>query len=259
MTPPSNKTPPSTKTLDGRVAVVTGGCGGIGTAICRRLTLEGAVVIAADLKAPKDDTNFHKLDITSEDSVKALAADIEAEHGKVDILVNAAGIEIEKTIEETSLAEWNQVFAVNVTGTFLASKYLVGLMRKGGGGSIINFGSYDGFIADPSLAAYCAAKGAVHALTRAMACDHGADNIRVNAICPGFIDTPMLQSFFREAGNINTLKQAVCDIHPMGRYGTPDDVAGLVNWLAGDEARYASGQLWVLDGGLTAQVQQMRL
>ena len=92
-----------------------------------------------------------------------------------------------------------------------------------------------------------------------MACDYGPQNIRVNAICPGFIDTPMLQSFFGEAGDIESLQQAVRDIHPMRRYGTPDDVASLANWLAGDESRYASGQLWVLDGGLTAQVQQMRL
>ena len=100
-------------------------------------------------------------------------------------------------------------------------------------GSIINFGSYDGFIADPGLAAYCATKGAVHALTRAMACDYGPENIRVNAICPGYIDTPMLQSFFGDSGNVETLEQAIRDVHPMRRYGTPEDVAGLVNWLAG--------------------------
>ena len=184
-------------------------------------------------------------------------ARIEREQGRLDILVNAAAIEIEKTIEQTSLEEWNRIFAINVTGTFLVSKHAIPLMRKAGGGSIINFGSYDGFIADPSLAAYCASKGAVHALTRAMACDYGPENIRVNALCPGYVDTPMLQSFFGSSGDIDSLQQAVRDVHPLKRYGTPEDVANLVNWLAGDEARYASGQLWVLDGGLTAQVQQM--
>lgn len=251
------------KPLENRVAVVTGGTGGIGTAICARLLKEGARVIAADRDAPKTDLpegiRYIALDVTSEDSVKAMAADIEAAEGQIDILVNAAGIEIEKTIEETSLEEWNLIFAINVTGTFLVSKMALPLMRKTGAGSIINFGSYDGFIADPYLAAYCATKGAVHALTRAMACDHGPENIRVNAICPGYIDTPMLQSFFGDSGDIESLKGAVRDVHPIGRYGTPDDVANLVNWLAGDEARYASGQLWVLDGGLTAQVQQMKL
>jgi len=249
--------------LENRVALVTGGTGGIGTAICKRLAKEGAVVIAADRHAPNIELPngifFHDLDVTQEDSVTKLMDSVEYNQGKIDILVNAAGIEIEITIEDTSLDDWNRIFAVNVTGTFLVSKYALPLMRKTGAGSIINFGSYDGFIADPQLAAYCATKGAVHALTRAMACDHGPENIRVNAICPGYIDTPMLQSFFGDSGDIESLQQAVRDVHPMRRYGTPDDIAGLVNWLAGDEARYASGQLWVLDGGLTAQVQQMRL
>ncbi|MBC6416482.1 MAG: SDR family oxidoreductase [Rhodospirillales bacterium] len=249
--------------LSGKVAVVTGGRGGIGQSICARFAREGARVFAADLSqgsAPlPEGVTFQALDVTDEASVAGLGAAVEAETGKLDILVNAAGIEIEKTVEETSLADWNKIFAVNVTGTFLVSKVGLPLLRKAGGGSIVNLGSYDGFIADPGLAAYCATKGAVHALTRAMACDHGPEGIRVNAICPGFIDTPMLQSFFRGAGNIESLKQQVRDIHPMRRYGTPDDVAGLVAWLASDEAVYASGQLWVLDGGLTAQVQQMRL
>jgi len=249
--------------LENRVALVTGGTGGIGTAICKRLAKEGAVVIAADRHAPNvelpDGIFFHDLDVTQENNVTKLMDSVEYNQGQIDILVNAAGIEIEKTIEDTSLDDWNRIFAVNVTGTFLVSKYALPLMRKTGAGSIINFGSYDGFIADPQLAAYCATKGAVHALTKAMACDHGPENIRVNAICPGYIDTPMLQSFFGDSGDIESLQQAVRDVHPMRRYGTPDDIAGLVNWLAGDEARYASGQLWVLDGGLTAQVQQMRL
>ena len=253
----------TSKPLENRVAVVTGGTGGIGTAICARLRKEGAEVIAADRDAPKGDLpdgiRYAALDVTSEDSVKAMIADIASQEGQIDILVNAAGIEIEKTSEDTSLEEWNLIFAINVTGTFLVSKMALPLMRKTGAGSIINFGSYDGFIADPHLAAYCATKGAVHALTRAMACDHGPENIRVNAICPGYIDTPMLQSFFGDSGDIESVKTAVRDVHPIGRYGTPDDVANLVNWLAGDEARYASGQLWVLDGGLTAQVQQMKL
>ena len=156
-----------------------------------------------------------------------------------------------------------------MTGTFLTSKHALPLMRKaaheGSSASIINFGSYDGFIADPALAAYCATKGAVHALTRAMACDHGPEGIRVNAICPGYIDTPMLRGFFEGEGSggggksIDQLQQAVRDVHPMRAYGTPEDIANLVCWLASDEARYASGQLWVLDGGLSAQVQQMKL
>ncbi len=249
--------------LAGKVAVVTGGCGGIGTAICQRFVKEGATVYAADIHTGignvTDIATYVHHDVTSEDSTKALMDQVANEQGQLDILVNAAGIEFEKTIEDTSLDEWNRMFAINVTGTFLTSKYALPLMRKAGGGSIINFGSYDGFIADPQLAAYCASKGAVHALTKAMACDHGPEGIRVNAVCPGYVDTPMLQSFFGESGNIETLQKAVRDVHPLQTYGQPEDVANLVNWLAGSEARYASGQLWVLDGGLSAQVQQMRL
>ena len=262
--------------LKGKTALVTGGRGGIGRAIVARFLKEGASVYAADLTpqgslADHDDDGsiFVKLDVTQEADAIAAMDRVKSEAGKLDILVNAAGIEIEKTVEETTLEEWNQSFAVNSTGTFLTSKYALPLMREaaksGTSASLINFGSYDGFIADPGLAAYCATKGAVHALTRAMACDHGPEGIRVNAICPGYIDTPMLQSFFNGdgsgggGGNIDTLQQAVRDVHPMRTYGTPEDIANLVNWLASDEARYASGQLWVLDGGLSAQVQQMKL
>ncbi|WP_116473931.1 SDR family NAD(P)-dependent oxidoreductase [Zobellella maritima] len=249
--------------LRGKIALVTGGRGGIGRGICERFANEGATVIAADIAQGEgglpDSVYFERLDVTNEDNVHALMEKVGEKYGQLDVLVNAAAIEIEKTIEETSLDDWNRIFSINVTGMFLVCKYAVPLMRQAGGGSIINFGSYDGFIADPSLAAYCATKGAVHALTKAMACDYGPENIRVNAVCPGFIDTPMLQSFFGSAGDIDSLKEEVRRIHPMRRYGTPADIASLVNWLAGDESVYASGQLWVLDGGLTAQVQQMRL
>ena len=280
--------------LAGKVAVVTGGRGGIGTAVCARFAAEGAAVYATGLSGPAAgadagagteagagaETNagagaaahaapapvaghvvFHRHDVTSEESTVALMARVSREHGRLDVLVNAAGIEIEKTVEHTSLEEWNRIFAVNVTGTFLTSKHALPLMRRAGGGSIINFGSYDGFIADPNLAAYCATKGAVHALTRAMACDHGPDNIRVNAICPGYVDTPMLKSFFDAKGDAEAarMRDEARLVHPLRRYGTPEDMANLVNWLAGDEARYATGQLWVLDGGISAQVQQMRV
>ncbi|MBV8743365.1 MAG: SDR family oxidoreductase [Sinobacteraceae bacterium] len=251
--------------LEGKIALVTGGRGGIGSAICERFSNEGAQVCAGDLSeagslsATSHQGHFVRLDVTSETEVQAVLAAIEVKFGRLDVLVNAAGIELEKTIEETTLAQWNRIFAVNVTGTFLVCKYALPLLRRGGGGSIINFGSYDGFIADPGLAAYCATKGAVHALTRAMACDHGPQGIRVNAICPGYVDTPMLRSFFRDHGDIGSLGEKIRAIHPTRTYGTPADVANLANWLASNEARYASGQLWVLDGGLSAQVQQMRL
>lgn len=261
--------------LKDKVALVTGGRGGIGRAICARFLKEGATVYAADLsdggsmgEVAGDEVRFLRLDVTSEDEVRAAMQAVADNSGRLDILVNAAGIEIEHTIEQTSLDDWNRIFAINVTGTFLTSKYALPLLRnataRGASASIINFGSYDGFIADPGLAAYCASKGAVHALTRAMACDHGPEGIRVNAICPGYVDTPMLRSFFSGEGSgagggaLGDVLDKVREVHPTRTCGTPEDVANLVNWLASDEARYASGQLWVLDGGLTAQVQQMK-
>ena len=257
--------------LDGKTALVTGARGGIGRAICARFETEGVRVYAGDLSeggsvgdagAPG---TFLSLDVTHEPSVVAVMGRVAEDAGRLDILVNTAGIEIEKTIETTTLDEWNHIFAVNVTGTFLASKHALPLLRRSPGASVINVGSYDGFIADPGLAAYCATKGAVHALTRAMACDHGPEGIRVNAICPGYIETPMLQHFFEGDGagthgaDAGTRRRAAEDAHPLRTIGQPEDIANLVTWLASDEARYASGQLWVLDGGLSAQVQQMRL
>ena len=247
--------------LAGKTAFVTGGSGGIGSAICKRFAREGARVLAADLVPAAnaaEGIEFIEYDVADEALCRQTFESLAGRWDRLDILVNAAGIEIEKTIEQTTLEEWNRIFAINVTGMFLTCKYALPLLRKAGAASVVNFGSYDGFIADPGLAAYCATKGAVHALTRAMACDHGPEGIRVNAVCPGYVDTPMLQSFFGASGNIESLKQAVRDVHPVRSYGTPDDIANLVNWLASDEARYASGQLWVIDGGLSAQVQQMR-
>ncbi len=248
--------------LYGKTAFVTGGTGGIGAAICERFAREGAEVIAADIAVPDntpENVNYLQYDVTDEKGIVATFSELSERWEKLDILVNAAGIEIEKTIEDTTLEEWNRLFAINVTGMFLTSKYALPLLRQSSAASVINFGSYDGTIADPNLAAYCASKGAVHALTRAMACDHGPEGIRVNAICPGYVDTPMLKSFFGNSHDIESLKQAARDVHPLKTYGTPEDIANLVNWLASDEARYASGQLWVIDGGLSAQVQQMKL
>ncbi len=254
-----------TGTLEGRVALVTGGRGGTGRAVCERLVREGAHVYAADLHdegsiGPSPAAGeLLPVDVTSEQEVIAGIGAIEEARGRLDIVVNAAGIELENTVDETSLEDWNRIFAVNVTGTFLTSKHALPLLRRSSHAAIVNFGSYDGYIADPRLAAYCATKGAVHALTRAMACDHGPEGIRVNAICPGYVDTPMLEQFYPDGVDPADARAEADRVHPLRTIGTPTDMANLVHWLVSDEARYATGQLWVLDGGLSAQVQQMRL
>ena len=262
--------------LAGKTALVTGARGGMGRAIVARFLKEGACVYATDITpegtlgpAAADQATFIPQDVTKEADAISVAERIRSESGMLHILVNAAGIEIEKTIEETSLEEWNRIFAINVTGTFLTSKHMMPLMREaateGAFASVINIGSYDGYIADPSLAAYCATKGAVHALTKAMACDHGPEGIRVNAICPGYIDTPMMQSFFDGDGfggadwSEEDARKAAHDAHPLRTMGQPEDIANVITWLASDEARYVSGSLYTIDGGLSAQVQQMKL
>lgn len=248
--------------LAGKVALVTGGSGGIGRAICHRFAQEGALVYSLDRVLMKDSPHQRitslVVDATNETEIQSVVGNILATHEALHVLVNGAGIELEKTIEHTTLEEWNKIFAVNVTAMFLMAKAALPGLRAAGSASIINIGSYDGYIADPNLAAYCASKGAVHALTRAMACDHGPEGVRVNAICPGYINTPMLDKFFGEAADRQKVDAEARRIHPMRRIGRPEDVAGLALWLASDEAVYASGQLWTLDGGLTAQVQQMR-
>jgi len=249
--------------LDGKTALITGAAGGIGSATANLLAMEGAQVMASGLAGPHesyaDGVTFRALDVTLSDQVQSVMNDIDRSHGRLDILVNAAGIEIEKTIEDTSEEEWDRLIDINLKGTFLLCKYALPLLRKSAGGSIINFGSYDGFIADPKLAAYCASKGGVHALTRAIACDHGSEGIRCNAVCPGFIDTPMMQSFLGEAGTTEAVAGEIARVTPIGRVGKPQDVANMVLWLASDEAQFATGQLFVIDGGLSAQIQQMRL
>ncbi len=249
--------------LDGKVALITGAAGGMGSVTANRFSQEGAQVIATGLAPPdvpyEKGVEYLKLDVASSADVQEAMAQVEKSHGHLDVLVNAAGIEIEKTVEETSEEEWDRLIDINLKGTFLACKYALPLLRKSQGGSIINFGSYDGFIADPKLAAYCASKGGVHALTKAIACDHGHEGIRCNAVCPGYIDTPMMQSFLGAAGTTETVEDEIRRVTPMGRVGKPIDVANMVLWLASDEAEFATGQLFVIDGGLSAQIQQMRL
>jgi NAD(P)-dependent dehydrogenase (short-subunit alcohol dehydrogenase family) len=248
--------------LAGKVALVTGGSGGIGRATCLRFAQAGASVYSFDCVAMTDPPHERVTPVvvnaTVEAEVREAVGKLIAAHQALHILVNAAGIELEKSIEDTTLAEWNKIFAVNVTAMFLMAKAALPGLRAAKSASIINIGSYDGYIADPNLAAYCATKGAVHGLTRAMACDHGPEGIRVNAICPGYIKTPMLDKFFGTGANRERVEAEARRIHPMRRLGRPEDVASLALWLASDEAGYASGQLWTLDGGLTAQVQQMR-
>ena len=197
-------------------------------------------------------------DISQAADVQRIVTGTIAQFGRLDILVNNAGVQLQRSIEETSEADWDRVMAVNVKGMFLCIRSVLDPMRRNGRGSIINIGSYDGFVADPNFVAYCASKGAVHALTRAVAVDTGKDGIRCNVICPGWIETEMLQDYYDHLPDPAAARAGIAALHPVGRTGQPADVANLAVWLASDESSFCSGQQFVVDGGFTAQAPQPR-
>ena len=264
--PSGNRTPDVD--LKRRVAVVTGGSSGIGLAIARAFVDRGMrVAIAARngrrLKAAADDLGPGVLavpaDVSKGDDVEALFARVVDTFGTVDVLVNNAGVGSGGTVAEMDPATWRKVMAINVDGAFLCARAAWPWLKGGDGGQVINISSVAGKEGFGGASAYSASKFALVGFSESLREEGVEDRVKVSVICPGYVDTPMLQSFFGSSGDIESLKSEVRRVHPIGRYGTPDDVANLVNWLAGDEARYASGQLWVLDGGLTAQVQQMNV
>lgn len=243
--------------LADKVIIVTGGMHGIGRAMANRFQAEGARVVVASRSAGHEvasSTSEVRIatDVTSVDSVKALVEQVIQEQGRIDGLVNNAGVQLEKTLEETSPEEWDWLMASNLRSVFLCSRAIIPVMKDQGSGVILNLGSYDGLVADPGLAAYCASKGAVHALTRAIAVDHGRHGIRCNAICPGWIRTEMMQAYLDSQNATEDAEACIIAQHPIGRLGTPEDIASLATWLVSDEAAFATGQLYVHDGGLTA-------
>jgi NAD(P)-dependent dehydrogenase (short-subunit alcohol dehydrogenase family) len=225
-------------------ALVTGGGSGIGAAVAHRLADDGFNVTIADLEPDAVATELgataHRLDVRDETQV-AQAMD------GVDMLVNAAGIGSTANTPDTTVEVWENVFAVNARGTFLCCKHVIPGMKSRGGGAIVNVASVAGLIGLKNRAAYCASKGAVIALTRALAVDHVGDGIRVNAVCPGTIDTPWVQRLVTDAGeSLDALRAR----QPMGRLGTPEEVADAVLYLA--TAEFATGTILTIDGGLTA-------
>jgi 3(or 17)beta-hydroxysteroid dehydrogenase len=249
--------------LDGKVAIVTGGASGIGRGCARRMVAEGARVVIADrdeaggsavateLGAPH---RFRKLDVTDEAGWARVVAETVAELGRLDVLVNAAGIAVFKNIEQTTLEEWRRVNAVNADGTFLGCRAVIAPMKASGGGSIINLSSVAGLIGVPDAPAYCASKGAVRMLTKSVAL-HAARSgyqVRCNSVHPSFIDTPMCEQVVTASPDPDKTRKAFERAAPLGRMGQVDDVAHLVVYLASDESRFITGAEIAVDGGLTA-------
>ncbi|MEO0486378.1 MAG: SDR family oxidoreductase [Pseudomonadota bacterium] len=233
--------------LTGKRAFVTGGRQGIGRAIVDRFLDEGAQVITCG-RGPAPEAlpcPWITLDVADPAAVEAAAAKV----GPLDILVNNAGVQVEKTVADSSDADWDQVIGVNCRGVFNCCRAFLPQMRSGG--VIVNLGSISGKVADPSMALYNASKSFVHGLTRSIAVDHGPD-IRCNAICPGWVETGMLDAGFELARDPSAAKADALARHPVRRFGRPDDIAAMAVWLASDEAGFATGQLFTVDGGMTA-------
>jgi len=248
--------------LEGRVAVITGGASGIGYASAQRLAEFGAKVVmldinedlgreaAAKISAAGGQADFFRCNITVAAECQAVVAQVEKKYGRIDILFNNAGVVRRKTVVEHEESDWDLVVDVILKGAFLMSKYVIPCMAAGGGGSIINTGSGWGLKGGDKAVSYCAAKGGLVNMTRAMAIDHGPQNIRVNAVCPGDTDTPLLRGEGVQLGiEVNEFLRSSAIGRPLERLGTPGDIANAVLFLASDLSTWVTGTALVVDGG----------
>lgn len=249
--------------LVGKVAFITGAGTGIGRAIALSMAREGAEVALAARRIDLLQAVAHEIepagsalalecDVTSPTSVEAALDATVQRFGCLDTIVNNAGAAIVANAEKTSDEDWHRILDVNLTGTFLVSRAALPLLRKAGGGTIVNIGSVLGLVARKERAAYCAAKGGVTLLTKAMALDHAHENIRVNCICPSIVDTPLGAASMASLGNTDDARRIRAREIPLGRLGRPEDVAELAVYLAADESSWVTGASWPIDGGLSA-------
>lgn len=244
------------KPFDGKVVVVTGGGSGIGRACVKAFSDLGATVVALDLKfGDKQELAIEHhllLDLTDESRVNAAFEAILREYKKVDVLVNSCGIIHRATVIETSLSDWNKVIAANLTSCFLTSRATLPSMVQSGAGAIINISSGWGIAGGDQASAYCASKGGVVLLTKAMAVDYGKANIRINCVCPGDTDTPLLAQEASLVGSSIDRFRAAGASRPLGRIGKPDEVAQVVVFLASESSSFITGAVVPVDGGASA-------
>lgn len=248
--------------LEQKVAVVTGANRGIGLAIARRFAAEGATVVAAcrdeaaaeavadELRAAGHSAAAARADIRDPDSCAALVEGVERSHGRIDVLCNNAAVGILRTVVETTLEEYAYVMDTNVRGAFLLCKHALPGMLERGGGAVVNLASVASFVGFERDAAYCASKGALLMLTRQLALEYADRGVRVNAICPGFVDTPELRHYVGQQDDPEAALRACAELHPVGRVGRPEEIAAAAVFLASDEASFVTGEALVVDGGL---------
>jgi meso-butanediol dehydrogenase / (S,S)-butanediol dehydrogenase / diacetyl reductase len=249
--------------FEGKIAIVTGGTSGIGLAAGERLLAENSTVVLADVHEPNGPAadrlrrepraSFVHCDVTDASAVDRLAEQVFARYGRIDILVAAAGVAHVGTVIETGDDAWNRVMAVDLTGVFLCCRAVARLMRCQQAGAIVIVASEEGLVGGTRSAAYCAAKGGVIQLTRAMAVDHASDGLRVNCVCPGPVQTPLLQAFFDRSEDPERARRMAAQSTLLGRIGQPEEIASLIAFAASDEASYLTGSVLVADGGVTAR------
>lgn len=243
-----------------KCVVITGSGSGIGRACALEFAKEGARVVVADINLPEARKTVRLIeamggeamacqtDVASPESVRALVENTLKEFKSVYALVNDAAIQINKTVEDTSFDEWNSQLAVNLGGVFLCSKYFLPCLKKSKG-SIVNMSSVNGFFVEPGCAGYCATKAGIIGITKAMAIDHGRDGVRVNCICPGYIDAGLAEGYFQSQPDPAKARKDAGKLHALGRIGKPEEIGRVAVFLASEEASFITGSSVVADGG----------
>ncbi|CAN7772045.1 SDR family oxidoreductase [Variovorax sp. LjRoot290] len=248
--------------LSGKICVITGGASGIGRASALLFAHHGATVVVADLsessvgevaRSAGGESIGIAADVSYAASMEALFDTVASRFGRLDVMVNNAGFGLRADITQTTAQDWDRLLAVNVTGVYHGCRLAIPLLRRSGGGVIVNTASVAGLVGVKDRAAYCATKGAVVAMTRAMALDHVKDGIRVNAVAPGTIDSPYFENIFAGAPDPAALRRTYEARQPMDRMGTPEEVAEGILWLASAESAFVTGTILTIDGGMTAQ------
>jgi NAD(P)-dependent dehydrogenase (short-subunit alcohol dehydrogenase family) len=247
--------------LEGRVSIITGSASGIGRASAKEFAKEGALVVVADINlAGAQETVKQieagggvavavKTDVADPESVEDLVQQTLRSFGRINVLFNNAAIQINKTVEDTTVEEWTREISVNLGGVFLCSKFTLPHLRKTKG-CIVNMASVNGFFVEPQCAGYCATKGGIIALTKAMAIDHGKEGIRVNCICPGYIDAGLAWGYFEVQPNPAEARKAAGKLHALWRIGQPEEVARVAVFLASEDASFMTGSTVEVSGGI---------
>ena len=249
--------------LEGKISIITGAQRGIGLAIAKRFATDGATVVLADinnaeqevatLRAAGYEAHFVRTDVSCETDVAALIEQVISRYGRIDVLVNNAGVEFAKTVVDTGADEWDSLMAVNLKGVFLCSKAAIPVMQAQGHGVIINIASELGLVGEANVAAYCASKGGVVMLSKAMAIDHGAQGIRVNCLCPGPVTTQLLEDVFTSSDDPAGLRRKFEASTVLGRLGKPEEIAAAASFLASEDSAFMAGANLVVDGGWTTR------